>query len=577
MEVGLSIKMNSMTPQEHAVSGRLNAADLTEKGRKKEFHPLVSYLLEKGLISRERAELAKEVAEREKRPVTEVLSELKLLSGEDLASALADVARCEVVDLRKEDIKLDILHGVPIQVFKEIKCIPFRLIGGVLHVAFADPFDVVAIDRLRQISGKEVKVYVAPESQILEALDQLERSWKVEAPDTEKDAVDIVDYILSEAIRLRASDIHFEPQANYVRVRIRIDGVLRNFKLLPKGLQGQVISRLKVISNMDVAESRLPQDGRAAFQVGPKRVNLRFSSLPSAYGENIVVRVLDPAVQIKSIANLGLFPEDEKALRAMISRPHGVVIITGPTGSGKTTTLYAIINELNSVDRSIFTLEDPIEYQIEGVCQTQVNEEIGLTFDVGLRTLLRQDPDVILVGETRDLETARLMVRAALTGHLVLTTLHTNSAYGAIPRLIDMGVERFLLPAALVGVIAQRLVRRICPECRISVPNVDEYFEKSGLSKYIKEADKPSKAYKHSIAGCPKCDEIGYLGRHAVFELFVVTEDFRELIIKNASEAEFRSCAVSQGHHTLLENAVRLVGEGITDIEEVLRVIGTGD
>ena len=350
-----------------------------------------------------------------------------------------------------------------------------------------------------------------------------------------------------------------------MRIRMRIDGILYQDVLVPKSMQSPVIARLKIMASLDVTEQRLPQDGRATVYAGRREINLRVSSLPTAHGENLVLRILDSAAQGVNLLGLGFAPQDYEMFREAVHRPHGVVLVTGPTGSGKTTTLYAVLKEITSLEVSTFTLEDPIEYRMPLVRQTQIKEEIGLTFGLGLRALLRQDPDVILVGECRDTETATLMVRAALTGHLVFSTLHTNDAAGAIPRLIDMGVEPYLLPASLVAVLAQRLVRTICPDCKCPVEDPAAVFAELKLAP---PADQPLRLWKG--AGCRECKQSGYRGRQAIFELMTLDHRFHDPIVRRAGAPEYFRLAREKGMHSMFDDGLRQVLAGNTTIEEVL-------
>jgi type IV pilus assembly protein PilB len=346
---------------------------------------------------------------------------------------------------------------------------------------------------------------------------------------------------------------------------MRIDGVLYQDVLIPKSMQSPVIARLKIMADLDITEQRMPQDGRATVYAGRREINLRVSSLPIAHGENLVLRILDSGAQGSSLTALGLSARDYELFKEAVHRPHGVILVTGPTGSGKTSTLYAVLREITSLEVSTFTLEDPIEYRVPLIRQTQIKEDIGLTFGVGLRALLRQDPDIILVGECRDTETAQLMVRAALTGHLVFSTLHTNDAAGAVPRLIDMGVEPYLLPASLVAVLAQRLVRTICPDCRRPVANPEAVFAKLKLDP---PADTPLRLWKGE--GCLECKQSGYRGRQAIFELMMVDERFHDPIVAHAGAQEYVRLARERGMKSLFEDGLRKVLAGNTTIEELL-------
>ena len=493
-----------------------------------------------------------------------------------------------------------------------------------MTVALADPLNVVAIDALQQITGLTIEVVTAPERDILNSLELhhrttgsleesidkiLEEKGEEKPPPeqvvdltagAEEDAlvVQLVGQIITRAVHSGASDIHFEPEERMMRIRTRVDGILYQDVLIPKAMQSAVTTRMKILADLDVAETRIPQDGRATVTVGGRPINLRLSSLPTAFGENVVARILDPSAQILKLPALGFAPDVTEHFLDAITKPYGVILVTGPTGSGKTTTLYTVLKEVSTMEVSVFTLEDPIEYRMPVIRQTQVKEDIGLTFSSGLRALLRQDPDVILVGETRDTETAQLMVRAALTGHLVFSTLHTNDAPGAIPRLVDMGVEPYLLPASLIAILAQRLVRTNCSECKRKVENPEQVFERLKLNPadYALQDYRTAEGGKSSSpvvplssgpsssggpspvvqlwhgAGCPECKESGFRGRQGIFELMMVDEHFHEPIIKRASAQEYFRLAREQGMRTMFEDGLRKALNGQTTIEELLRV-----
>jgi type II secretory ATPase GspE/PulE/Tfp pilus assembly ATPase PilB-like protein len=501
-------------------------------------------------------------------------------------------ASARVVNVSRTVIDRAILQLIPFEILKRFRALPLSREDHTLTVALANPSNVVAIDTLQQVTGLGIEVVTAPERDILnslelhyhtggsieesidEALDQEpeEARVEIEMPDEQarlgfEDApiIRLVDQIIARAVQNRASDIHIEPEERILRIRTRIDGVLFQDVLIPKSMQSAVVARLKIMADLDVAEQRLPQDGRATVFVGRRELSLRVSSLPSAWGENIVLRILDSGTQSLTLPGVGFSEQDYQSFLSAVKRPYGVVLVTGPTGSGKTTTLYAALKEISTMEVSVFTLEDPIEYRMPVIRQTQIKEEIGLTFGSGLRALLRQDPDVILVGETRDTETAQLMVRAALTGHLVLSTLHTNDSAGAIPRLIDMGVEPYLLPASLIAIMAQRLVRTICAECKEPVENPGLVFEELKLTP---PADEPLALWKGR--GCPSCNGSGYRGRQGIFELMPVDERFHEPIVRRAGAPEYLRLARERGMRTMFEDGLRKVVRGATTIEELL-------
>jgi len=468
--------------------------------------PLGEQLVASGLLMEVQLQLAHREQQRNGGRLPNILVQLGFISPEVLAEFLGRQAGSTAVNLNETVIDRNVLSLVPMDVARRCVSMPVSRRNGTLTVALADPSDVNAVDTLRQVTGLGIEIVTAPERDILNCLElyythgdtlgesiekvlDLKDQQKIQSleevlsrmanKDEDAPVIRVVRQIITRAVNNRASDIHFEPEERMMRVRTRIDGVLYQDVLIPKAMQSAVTTRMKILAELDLAETRVPQDGRANIMVGGRQVDLRVSSLPTSHGENVVARILDPSGQVVDLPSLGFNPEIEAQFKEVVDKPYGVVLVTGPTGSGKTTTLYAVLKQVSTMDVSTFTLEDPIEYRMPLVRQTQIHEEAGLTFSTGLRALLRQDPDIILVGETRDTETAQLMVRAALTGHLVFSTLHTNDAPGAIPRLIDMGVDPFLLPASLLAVLAQRLVRTICPHCKEEVNDAERMFAQS--------------------------------------------------------------------------------------------------
>lgn len=538
-------------------------------------------LLEAGLITPHQLELALREQKRTGRLLGAVLHQLGFVTEQDIASFLAQDAQTPTVNVLKLEIDPALLALVPYEYCKEAVLLPCRRDDDILTLAMADPFDVVAIDRVEQLTRLRVEVLSAPKPDILEklsavhdregSLDQtIDELMKISSrkggDDTTAPMIRAVEQIIAAAVRKAASDIHFEPDEKSLRIRMRNDGVLQSFLLIPKDLQDAFIARVKVMANLDVSETRLPQDGRFSFTLGRRELNIRVSCLPTNYGESVVLRVLDSGNLLLNLQSLGLRPADETALATAVTRPHGVILVTGPTGSGKTTTLYTALNAVNRLERAVFTLEDPIEYRLPHIRQSQVNEKIGLSFSTGLRTLLRQDPDVLLVGETRDKETAQLMVRAALTGHLVLSSLHTNDSFSAIPRLIDLGVEPFLLPATLHMIIAQRLVRRLCPTCRQVVDDPVEHLRSFNLPV---PTDREPTLWK--ARGCPECRQQGYRGRVAIFEVLLIDEDFHPLLHTGSSE-KIKELAREKQMPLLFDDGIRRAHMGATTLEEVFRV-----
>lgn len=538
-------------------------------------------LLEAGLINRHQLELALREQKRTGRMIGAVLHELGFVTEQDIASFLAQDAQTPTIDVGRMAIEPDVVALLPFEFCRESVLIPCRRQSDTITVVMADPFDVVAIDRIEQTTRLKVEVFNAPKPDILEKLASVhEREGSIDqtidelmkisqrkgGDDTTAPMIRAVEQIIAAAVRKAASDIHFEPDEKSLRIRMRTDGVLQAFMLVPKDLQEPFIARVKVMANLDVSETRLPQDGRFAFQVGRKELNLRVSCMPTNYGESVVLRILDSTGLMLDLRSLGLRAADEQALASAVNRPHGIVLITGPTGSGKTTTLYTGLNSVNRLERAVFTLEDPIEYRLPHIRQTQVNEKIGLTFSSGLRTLLRQDPDVILVGETRDRETAQLMVRAALTGHLVFSSLHTNDSFSAVPRLIDLGVEPFLLPATLHLIIAQRLVRRLCRACKEPVADP---LESLANFQVPPPADREPTLWRPR--GCPECRQQGYRGRLAIFEVLQIDESFHPMLHEGGVE-KIKAHARARGMPLLFDDGMRRAFDGDTSIEEVFRV-----
>ncbi|MEO6001804.1 MAG: GspE/PulE family protein [Opitutus sp.] len=538
-------------------------------------------LLEAGLITPHQLELALREQKRTGRLLGAVLHQLGFVSEQDIASFLAQDAQTPTVNVLKLEIDPALLALVPYDYCKEAVLLPCRRTGDVLTLAMADPFNIVAIDRVEQLTRLKVEVLSAPQPDILEklsaihdregSLDQtIDELMKISSrkggDDTTAPMIRAVEQIIAAAVRKAASDIHFEPDEKSLRIRMRNDGVLQSFLLIPKDLQDSFIARVKVMANLDVSETRLPQDGRFSFTLGRRELNIRVSCLPTNYGESVVLRILDSGNLLLNLQSLGLRQPDEATLANAVTRPHGVILVTGPTGSGKTTTLYTALNAVNRLERAVFTLEDPIEYRLPHIRQSQVNEKIGLSFSNGLRTLLRQDPDVVLVGETRDKETAQLMVRAALTGHLVLSSLHTNDSFSAIPRLIDLGVEPFLLPATLHLIIAQRLVRRLCPTCRQVVENPCEHLRAFNLPI---PTDREPTLWKPR--GCPECRQQGYRGRIAIFEVLAIDDDFHPLLHTGSAE-KLKDLAREKGMPLLFDDGIRRAHMGTTTLEEVFRV-----
>ncbi len=485
-----------------------------------------------------------------------------------------------------------VLDGLSSRFIRENRVIPLELKNSVLKVLMADPESGEVIDALRIALSADVQVYGGDEkaieeyitrfysqesqdiNKIIENIDEATFAYTGDEGEdighlkdlaAEAPIIKLVNILIARALESRASDIHIEPFEDELIVRYRIDGVLHNIETAPKKLQAAIVSRIKIMAKLNIAERRLPQDGRIRIKVGNKEVDLRVSSIPVLHGESIVMRILDKEDIVIDLDKLGFSDETLAQFHRLIQKPNGIILVTGPTGSGKTTTLYGALDKINSPDRKIITVEDPVEYQLKGVNQIQVKPRIGLHFADALRHIVRQDPDVIMIGEIRDLETAEIAVQSALTGHLVFSTLHTNDAPSAITRLLDLGVESFLLSSTVRGILAQRLVRVICPHCREKDPSIANREEMAPFG-----IDAAVDLYRGK--GCEKCTHTGYLGRAGVFELLLVDDDIRRLILRKADANELRQAAIEQGMQTLFQDGAAKIRRGITTLSEVLRV-----
>ncbi len=545
---------------------------------------LGDWLLDRGLLTQTQLDLALREQKRRGWLLGESLTQLGFVTQETLSQFLAQKTQTETIDLAAIVISPAMVKVVPETLARRLVAVPVSREDSTLTVAISDPLNVTAFDLLEQTTRLQVNLVAAPEGDILLAIERLYASGQtIEeiidelmklgtdrlATTTEQDApmIRLVDRIIAEAVNSGSSDIHIHPEEKILRVRLRRDGVLTSGYLAPKEVQPALIARMKIIGGMDIAENRRPQGGRANISVASRDIGLRFSTLPTAYGESIVIRILDRNSVSLNLKALGFSPEIEQSFRSILDKPHGVILVTGPTGSGKTTTLYTALSLIDGTESSIFTLEDPVEYQLPLVRQTQVNEAVGLTFAEGLRTLLRQDPDIILVGETRDTETAQLMVRAALTGHLVFSTLHTNDAIGAIPRLVDLGVEPYLLAPTLIGVLAQRLIRRLCPKCRVAV--ADPATKLQGIKLQLR-GDLPPTLWEAS--GCPECSHTGYRGRVGIHEFLPMDVSYHATIVNGLDMARLQTMAKERGFATMFYDGLNKAMQGLTTVEEVLRV-----
>lgn len=546
--------------------------------------PLGQRLIELGYISEAQLNLALREKNRNGGYLGEVLVNLGFVSQDVMTNSLALETQTRVVNVLQTVVDDEVLALVPYDLAKQYKLLPIGLKDDVLTVALADAINVVAIDSIEKKTGLQVEIVSAAEADILEALerhyaqgssieDTVEALLGSESMDEESAGAEstmprLVDQIIALGIKSTATDIHIEPDTKIIRVRMRVDGILRQEVMVPALLRPALTARIKLMAGLDVTEKRVPQDGRIKFLFGRREVDLRVSTLPTNHGESIVMRILESAETRPTFNQLGLSEPDRKKVTSVINQPFGMVLVTGPTGSGKTTTLYSALGEIDALQRSVFTLEDPIEYSMPMVRQTQIKNDIGMTFASGLRSLLRQDPDVILVGEIRDKETAQLATRAALTGHLVFSTLHTNDAVGTIPRLVDMGVERYLLPSALSTIVGQRLIRSICEHCKEEISNADVLLERLNITE-IPDGE----VRLWSGKGCDKCRGSGYKGRIAIYEVLSVTDELQDPIVNGASTTELGALAKASGMTTMLQDGLLKAFAGKTTIGEVLRVV----
>ena len=550
---------------------------------------LTKDLVEQKIVTSDQLREAEKVKAQTGRSLGEALISLNYLTQEELISLISDKLEIPYIDLSGYVVESEVIKLVPEQTARRHKLIPLFKVEDTLTVAMADPMNIFALDDIRIHTNLNVEPAISSEESIEKAIneyygganliDETAESIKLDLGEESADKltaerieritelqpiIKLVNQIVLEAVKDRASDIHLEPNKEAFDVRYRIDGVLRKVSSVPKTLQFPVASRVKIWANLDIAEKRLPQDGRIQTKIGLKDIDLRVSTFPTIFGEKIVLRILDKSYASFQLGDIGFSVDNLRIFRSLLKRPSGLIFITGPTGSGKTTTLYSAINTVISPEKNIVTLEDPVEYQIKYVNQGQINPKAGLTFASGLRSILRQDPDVIMVGEVRDFETAELVIRAALTGHLVFSTLHTMDAAGAITRLIDVGVQPFLIASSVAGILAQRLVRKNCFKC------IQEYTPPRKLLNEVGLKDNNElKFYRGK--GCKDCGRSGYKSRTGVFEVVKMTDTIKEHIIGGASAGKIREAARQEGFTSLLEDGLEKVSQGITTIEEVLR------
>ncbi|QWB99741.1 Flp pilus assembly complex ATPase component TadA [Mycoplasmatota bacterium] len=539
-------------------------------------------LLEKELVSEKDIDKALKDQKEDER-LGETLVRLGIVSETQILKALEETTGVKRVSLQNMNIDEDVLQLIDEDFCRRNTVIPFKIEGMKLLFVTSDPLNFTVIEELRLLTGLRPVAFSAPKNDIISQIEKYygfsrtlealgikqdvvfdeEESYHSDAESTPM--VKLVNQILTSAVFQRASDIHIDPLDDKVIIRYRVDGVLDMVRELPLKIHRQMVSRIKVMANMDITETRKPQDGRIQTLIQRKNLDLRISTLPTVRGEKVVMRLLDISTQLNNLSTLGLTKHEESLVREMIQTPNGIVLVSGPTGSGKTTSLYACLNELNKPDVNIVTVEDPVEIKVEGINQVQVKPEVDLTFASTLRSILRQDPNIIMIGEIRDVETAEISVRASLTGHLVLSTIHTNSAVKTISRLLDMDIEPFLIASSLTGIVAQRLVRKLCPECSYKVDATDS--EK----KLFKKFDIEVSQLKHP-QGCPSCNHKGYAGRIPIFEVLPITKEMEKLISNNASNSELEALAEKEGLVSLMTSGLQKVKDGLTTMEELLKV-----
>ena len=540
-------------------------------------------LIKAGVISEEQLELALKEQKRTGEFLGELLQHLGFVTEEAISSVLADQAGVSQIDLANYLIDAEVLNLVPEDFARKYKLIPLSLEDNRLTIAMANSFDVFALDEVQKMTHTYVDALSATESEVLNAIEQhyaikgetsnlleeiihLAESGSISEEDLAKQSpiIRLVDQLIIQGVKDGATDIHFEPEEKTLRVRYRIDGILQSGPSIPKGLQAPTIARIKIMSDLNISENRLPQDGKIRFYIGKKRVDLRVSTFPTVFGENVVLRILDKSRLILGLNKLGFTVENLNKFKKLLINTNGIILVTGPTGSGKTTTLYSALSYINNMEKNIITLEDPVEYELPLICQSQINPKAGLTFATGLRSILRQDPDIILVGEIRDSETAEMAIRSALTGHLVFSTLHTNDSAGSIPRLLDMGMEPFLISSSLIGVMAQRLIRLICRNCKEPVEPEEEILEQLNIER------DGHRFFRGK--GCKECNHTGYKGRFALFEILFISPAIKKLINERAESNLIQKTACEEGMTTLFQDALHRAFQGETTLEEVLRV-----
>lgn len=551
---------------------------------------LGSWLVNEGIITGEQLQEALQKQKQDKDQTNylgKILVQLGYCTDDDIAAVIAKRAGVPFLSLENYRVDPAAVATLPPEALKKYHVLPLAFDGDKLVVAMQQPDNIMAVDDLRILTGYDIKPVVVPDSELSAAIekytragmefDQLDNEQQKEPPinleeedSAAKPAVQLANMILSQAVGAKASDIHIEPYENYVRVRFRIDGVLHDIMQLPGHMHASLVSRFKIMANMNIAERRIPQDGRVSLKIEGRSIDARVASLPASFGERLTLRLLDRSSKIISLEELGVTREILQRYRDSINLPYGCILVTGPTGSGKSTTLYASLATVDKVAKNVITLEDPVEYRMDGINQIQINPKAGLTFASGLRSILRNDPDIIMVGEIRDQETAKLAIESALTGHLVFSTLHTNDAAGAITRLTEMGIEPFLTASSVVCIMAQRLVRVLCPNCK------EPYELAAGQLREIPgfpvtEGETGIRLFRPK--GCMRCSNTGYRGRTGIYELLLVTENIQRLALERKSAKEIRETAVAEGMVTLRRDGLLKVKQGVTSLEELMRVV----
>jgi len=566
---------------------------------KKEKKSLGESLVEEGLITADQFKQAQEEEDKTGVPLRKILTKMGLIGEEDLVSFLCSRTGIPRIELNNYLIDPKIIALVPEELARKHEIIPVLKIGNRLTCAMVDPWNLFVLDQIRSKTDLIIEPALATEKEIKKGLsvcygvkgsmEELVESIGAEGFDIRKTipeeeeidnkllegiaeqptVIKLVNLVIMNAIKEGASDVHVEPEEKTLRIRVRVDGMLHEIFSPPKHLQSAVISRIKVMSSLDITQRRMPQDGRFTIKIEGREIDVRVSCVPTMFGENIVLRLLDTSSALLKLEQVGFFQETLQKYQKLLSRPHGIILLTGPTGSGKTTMLYASLDKLNTPEKNITTIEDPVEYKLYGIRQIQVNPNVDLRFANGLRSILRQDPDIIMVGEIRDFETAEIAIHASLTGHLVFSTLHTNDAAGAITRLVDIGIEPYLVASSLIGVLAQRLVRTICPECKEMYKPSEEILRDLRLSEGEKIEFFKGK-------GCPHCMNTGYKGRIGIFELLAIDDEIRDLIVAKVSSEKIEKQARAAGAISLKEAGIQKVKEGLTTLEEILRVTQGG-